>query len=227
MRSTTIFSWYCCPAAEAAAATQNVTSNRRMARKFTIRAMRKLFVLIFVTTSAFAAQFDEVFLDKTMRVNYFHTGNRGEEIIALDSVVSDGPWPGSRTRLVDNLNLGNYYFEVIDRETNQAIFSRGFASVFGEWVTTDEAKERAGTFEEAVRFPWPKKPVQLVIKKRDPSNAFQQIWSTVIDPNSRFVNPASRPPAGRVWSVIENGPASQKADLLVIGEGYTEAELPK
>jgi len=192
--------------------------------------MRKMLLLFFVMITPsvmFAARFDDFFADRTMRVNYFHTGNRGEEIIALGSVVSDGPWPGSRTRLLDPLNLGNYFFEVLDRDTNQPIYSRGFASVFGEWATTDEAKDHPGTFEESVRFPWPKKPVQLVIKKRDASNAFQQIFSTIIDPNSRFVNPADRPPAGKVWSVIENGPPSQKVDLLVIGEGYTESELPK
>src|SRR5947209_11301461 len=180
-----------------------------------------------LAATASAATFDELFLDRTMRVNYFHTGNHGDELIAIDSVVSDGPWPGSRSRLIDTLNLGNYYFEVVDRDTNQAIYSRGFASVFGEWQTTDEAKERAGTFAESVRFPWPKKPVQLVIKKRDANGAFQQLCSTLIDPSSRFVNPSERKPAGRVWNVIENGPPSEKVDLLVIGEGYTESELPK
>src|ERR1051325_5465393 len=187
------------------------------------RAVIATIVFLFAT-AAFAASFDEVFLDKTMRVNYFHTGNHGEEIIALDSVVSDGPWPGSRTRLIDTLNLGNYFFEVVDRETNQAIYSRGFASVFGEWATTDEAAQRAGTLAESVRFPWPRKPVQLVIKKRDKDGAFQQIWSTLIDPKSRSVNPSDRKPAGRVWNVIENGPPSQKVDILVIGEGYRSEE---
>ncbi|HEX3067635.1 MAG TPA: peptidase M64 N-terminal domain-containing protein, partial [Thermoanaerobaculia bacterium] len=98
--------------------------------------MRKLLfvtAMFLVVSSAFAARFEDSFLDKTMRVNYFHTGNHGEEVIALDSVVSDGPWPGSRTHLIDTLNLGNYYFEVIDRDTNQPIYSRGFASVYGEW----------------------------------------------------------------------------------------------
>lgn len=185
-----------------------------------------LLAFLFVT-NAFAAGFDETFLDKTMRVNYFHTATRGEEIIALDSVVSDGAWPGSRTRLIDAMNLGNYFFEVIDRETNQPVYSRGFASVFGEWVTTDEAAARAGTFQESVRFPWPRKPVQLVIKKRDKDGAFQQVWSTLIDPSSRFVNPADRKAAGRVWSIIESGAPAEKVDLLVIGEGYTESELPK
>jgi hypothetical protein len=189
--------------------------------------MRKMLLAFLFVTNAFAARFDETFLDKTMRVNYFHTATRGEEIIALDSVVSDGPWPGSRTRLIDAMNLGNYYFEVIDRETNQAVYSRGFASVFGEWVTTDEAAARAGTFQESVRFPWPRKPVQLVIKKRDKDGAFQQIWSTLIDPSSRFVNPADRKAAGRVWSVIENGAPAEKVDLLVIGEGYAEGETAK
>ena len=190
--------------------------------------MRKLLIVcLFVTTNVFAVDFNQFFLDKTMRVNYFHTGNRGEEIIALGSVVSDGPWPGSRTRLLDTLNLGNYLFEVIDRATNQVLYSRGFASVFGEWVTTDEARDHPGTFEESVRFPWPKQPVQLVIEKRGADSAFHEIFSAVIDPNSRFVNPADRPPAGHVWEVIENGPPATKVDLLVIGEGYTEAEMPK
>jgi len=189
--------------------------------------MRKFLLAFLFVTNAFAARFDELFLDKTMRVNYLHTATRGEEIIALSSVVSDGPWPGSRTRLIDTMNLGNYFVEVIDRGTNQPIYSRGFASVFGEWVTTDEAAQRAGTFSESVRFPWPRKPVQVVIKKRDKDGAFQQIWSTLIDPNSRFVNPSDRKPAGRVWNLVENGAPAEKVDLLVIGEGYTESELPK
>ncbi len=188
---------------------------------------RTLIVALLLAAPAMAARFDELFLDKTMRVDYFHTGSRGEEIIALDRIVSDGPWPGSRTRLVDTTNLGKYLFEVIDRETNQVIYSRGFASIYGEWETTDEPKERAGTFHESLRFPWPKKPVQIVLKKRDKNNAFQQIWSTLVDPNSRFVNRADVKVSGKLLTILENGPASEKVDILVIGEGYTDAELPK
>lgn len=185
-------------------------------------------VAMLAAASAPAAPFDELFVDKTMRVDYFHTSTpKGDEIVAIDNVVSDGPWPGSRTHLVDTSNLGKYYFEVIDRDTNQVVFSRGFASVYGEWETTGEAKLRPATFHESLRFPWPKETVQVVLKKRDAEMSFQQIWSVVIDPNSRFVNPSERQPAGRVWSYLDNGPASQKVDLLVIGEGYTSAEMPK
>src|SRR2546430_1287259 len=147
-------------------ATLGVTLTRQVYN----RPMRITLLAFLFVTNAFAAGFDELFLDKTMRVNYFHSATHGEEIIALSSVVSDGPWPGSRTRLIDTLNLGNYFFEVIDRESNQPIYSRGFASVFGEWVTTDEAA-RAGTFSESVRFPWPRRAAQPVVKKRDSGGA--------------------------------------------------------
>ena len=172
-------------------------------------------------------RFDAHFIDKTMRVDYFHSGGLGTEILGLDQVVSDGPWAGSRTRLVDDLNLGKYLFEVIDRRTNRVIYSRGFASIYGEWETTPESYEVYRTFHESLRFPWPKQTVQVVLNKRDPVNSFHEIWSAVIDPGSRFVNPADREPMGNVWTLFEHGPPSEKVDLLVTGDGYTASELPK
>ena len=171
--------------------------------------------------------FDTVFRDKTMRVDYVHSGGMGVETIALDQVVSDGRWAGSRTRLVDGLNLGKYLFEVIDRRTNRVLYSRGFASIYGEWETTAESREVHRSFHESLRFPWPRAPVQVVLKTRDAENSFHEIWSAVVDPDARFVNPTDREPMGEVWPVFENGPPSEKVDLLVIGEGYTAAQLPK
>ena len=174
-----------------------------------------------------AAGFDDYFIDKTMRVDYFHAGGPDTETLGLDRVVTDGPWAGSRTRLVDDLNLGKYRFEVVDRRTNGVIYSRGFASIYGEWETTPESREVHRSFHESLRFPWPREPVQVVLKVRDTDNSFHEIWSTLIDPDSRFVNPADREPAGDVWTLFENGPPSEKVDLLVIGEGYTDAEQEK
>jgi len=171
--------------------------------------------------------FDAFFTDKTMRVDYVHSGGLGQEFFSLDQVVSDGPWAGSRTQLVDDLNLGKYLFELIDRRTNRVLYSRGFASIYGEWETTPEANTLHRSFHESLRFPWPKMPVQVVLKARDEENSFHEVWSTVIDPNSRFVNPTDRVPIGHVWSLLNNGPSVQKVDLLVIGEGYTADQMPK
>jgi len=171
--------------------------------------------------------FDEYFIDKTMRIDYFHSGGRGIEVLALDEVISDGRWSGSRTRLVDDLNLGKYLFEVVDRRTHRVIYSRGFASIYGEWERTPSARMGYATFHESLRFPWPQQAVQVILKVRDQQNSFYEIWSTEINPNSRFVSSADRAPSGDVWPIIESGSPTVKVDLLVVGDGYTAGEMPK
>ncbi len=172
--------------------------------------------------------FDAHFTGRTLRCDYFHSGTAKEEHVSLDGLRLEGEWPGSRTRLLDDSNLGKYLFEVIDLTTNQAVWSRGFSSIYGEWETTGEAG--AGTwrtFHESMRFPEPRGKVQLVLKKRAADGAFREIYSTVADPASRFVDRSPVPATGTVWSVFENGPPAVKVDLLFLGDGYTAAEKEK
>ena len=78
------------------------------------------------------AAFDDDFLDETLRIDYFHTGNADEEIVSLDQMWRQGTWAGSRTRLVDELNLGRYYAKAYDAASGELLWSRGFDSYFGE-----------------------------------------------------------------------------------------------
>ena len=171
--------------------------------------------------------FDACFTGRTMRVDLFHTGGPKGEIVALDRVVDDGPWPGSRTRLLDETNLGSHLFEVRDVRTNRVIFSRGYSSMYSEWEQTEEVKRISRTFPESLRFPWPREKVRIVLERRDRANVFHELFSAVIDPAGPESNPAPRAPAARVWTVFENGPATAKLDLLLLGEGYAEKDLPK
>jgi hypothetical protein len=172
-------------------------------------------------------EFERSFVEKTMRVDYFHTGGLGTEIVSLDRIVSDGPWAGSVTQLVDETNLGTYRFLVRDAADGRLLYSRGFASIYGEWETTAEARQAHRTFHESLRFPWPKAPVRIVLEKRSAANAFEPFAELEIDPADRHVNPADLAPLGDVWTVVEHGPPQQKVDLVVLGEGYTADELPK
>ena len=171
--------------------------------------------------------FKNAFLDKTMRVDLYHSGTSKEEHFAIDQIVSDHAWAGSRILLIDNLKMGSYFFEVADKATGVVIYSRGFGNVYGEWETTPEAENSWGTFHESLRFPWPKKEVIVTIKRRDEKNNFKSVWSTAIDPLSRAVNPADIIPTHKVDMILEQGPASQKVDLLVLGDGYTKNEMDK
>ena len=162
---------------------------------------------------------------RTFRVDAFHTGNAAEERFALDRLVVEPlPFPGNPDRPVDELNLGKYLFEVRDQATNRLLYSRGYATIFGEWETTAEAKEVNRTFHESLRFPAPERPVQVVVKKRDRRNGFREIWSLVVDPKDMFVDPSPPAPAGPVIEIQRSGPPERKLDLLILGDGYTKGE---
>jgi hypothetical protein len=165
---------------------------------------------------------------RTMRVDYYHTGNASKEMFSLDRIVIEPlPWPGNLSHNIDDTNLGKYLFEVRDRATNKLLYSRGFASIFGEWETTDEAKSANRTFGESLRFPAPDSPVQVILKKRDAQNSFREIWSLNIDPKNMFIDNSKPPQAGPLIEIEKHGDPADKVDFLILGDGYTAAERGK
>jgi hypothetical protein len=171
------------------------------------------------------ANFSQYFTGQTMRVDYFHTGTVAEEHFSLDRILNDGAWAGSETVLLDELNRGAYFFKITDTLTNTLLYSRGFGSVFGEWQSIGDPTW--GTFHESVRFPWPKLPVKLTIEKRDAKNNFAAIWSIIVDPKSRIVNPSVLKSPYKNYSYIENGKPANHVDIVILGDGYTSAEMDK
>ncbi|HEV7906398.1 MAG TPA: IgA Peptidase M64, partial [Pyrinomonadaceae bacterium] len=165
---------------------------------------------------------------KTMRLDFYHTGNAAQELFSVDRIVLEPlPWPGNPQRAIDETNLGKYLFEVREQKTNRLLYSRGFASIYGEWETTDEAKTVTRTFPESLRFPAPDAPVQILLKKRDARNFFREIWATTVDPKDIYIADAKIAPPGRVLEIERNGAPDAKVDLLILGDGYTAAEMGK
>ena len=164
----------------------------------------------------------------TMRLDYYHTGNASQELFSLDRVVIEPlPWPGNPQKNIDETNLGKYLFEVRDRANNRLLYSRGFASIYGEWETTDEAKTTNRTFHESLRFPAPQTPVQVILKKRDTNNAFREIWSTNLDPKDMFVDSSKVAAPGPLIELQKSGDPALKVDFLILGDGYTASERGK
>jgi IgA Peptidase M64/Peptidase M64 N-terminus len=165
---------------------------------------------------------------RTMRLDYYHTGNTAQQIFSFDKLVLEPlPWPGNPRKPIDNTNLGKYFFEVRDQKTDRVLYSRGFASIYGEWVTTDEAKTMSRTFSESLRFPEPEAPVKIVLKERDSKNAFRDVWTTSVDPKDIFIDRSAPAGASQVIPIEKNGDPSDKVDFLILGDGYTALEQPK
>src|SRR5215510_6155019 len=164
----------------------------------------------------------------TMRLDYYHTGDASQEVFSVDRVVIEPlPWPGNPSQAIDSSNLGKYLFEVRDAKTKQLLYSRGFASIYGEWETTDEAKTVKRTFQESLRFPEPTAPVTIVLKKRDAKNVFQDVWTTTIDPADQFVDRSKPVAPAPLLTIQKTGEPETRVDFLILGDGYTAAEAKK
>jgi len=166
-----------------------------------------------------------------MRVDYYHTGNSHEEWFSLDRIVLEPlEWPGNLNKAIDESQLGEYRFEVRERDSGKLVYSRGFNSVFGEWKTTEEARHGNRTFSESLRFPTPDGPVEVSLKERAGSGfqpAWKEVWKTVVDPKDKFIDRSRPPSPGALLELQKMGDPATKVDLLVLGDGYTAAERGK
>jgi len=176
------------------------------------------FFLVFLSSAAIGAP-------QTMRVDYFHTGNASTEIFSLDEVVLEPlPFAGDIQVPIDNTLRGKYLFEVVDPESKTVLWSRSFSSIYGEWETTGEARTMHRTFHESIRFPAFEQTFEIVMKKRDADNRFQEVWRISIDPNDYLVHHETAAWQDQVVPIELHGDPAHKVDLLILGDGYTASE---
>jgi hypothetical protein len=162
---------------------------------------------------------------RTLRVDYFHSGNADGEKFSLDHVVLEPlAFPGNLRQPIDRTLRGKYVFEVVDPESGDIAWSRSFSSIFGEWETTGEARAMDRTFEESVRMPDQPGEFDLVLKKRGDDNVFREIWRIRIDPDDYLVHEESAAYADDVVAIENNGDPADKVDILLLGDGFTAGE---
>lgn len=164
----------------------------------------------------------------TLRVDIQHSGDANVEHYALDRVIVEPlPWPGNPDLPTDMTNRGSQKFDVVDAASGKLLYSRGYATIFGEWRTTDEAQTTQRSFQESLRFPMPVAPVKITVHGRNAANAFEPSWSVTIDPDALDVERVARPATSKPISIRHNGDSAHKVDLLLLGDGYTAAEMGK
>lgn len=188
--------------------------------------IRFLIMLILLIPGVFIAQasvnFDDYFMDKTMRIDYFHIGDAEEEWITLDQIYEQGIWAGSRHNLIDDFNNGRYYVKIYDSSSGKLIFSKGFDSYFGEYKTTDKAlKGIKRTYHESVLVPFPKNKVKFILEARNRKNILQPLFRQEIDPSGISIIKENLGGGVKVFEIRNNGDPHEKVDIAFVAEGYT------
>ena len=182
----------------------------------------------FATAFMLVTGYVEAAQPAAVRVDYFHSGDAKAEQYAIERVVIEPlPWPGNMQRTIDQTNRGNNMVEVTDAKTGKLLYSRGFSTVFAEWASTEEAGKLSRGFEESVRFPKPEHPVKVRILKRDAQNNFIPVWAADVDTDAMDVVRKQAPAPAKPIPIRVSGPSEDKVDLLILGDGFTKAEMKK
>ena len=170
--------------------------------------------------------FDDYFLPKSMRLDYYHAGSVDTEHYYVDEVIEEPYWAGNKNYLVEPRNIGNHLFKVIDKATGKVIYSRGFNSLFNEWQTTPEAKHTPKAMPEGVVFPFPKKDVTVEIYTRENRTGKLHLkFSYDIDVESYFIRKMI--PTFDTMEILCTGDPEKRVDIVILPDGYTEAEREK
>ncbi len=190
--------------------------------------MRTLMIILFFSVSITTAQvtFDEYFVDKVLRIDYQHAGDKDNDHFFLTQLKEEPYWGGSKTQLLDIFNYGKYRFEVQDQKTGKLIYSKNYSTLFSEWQTTEEAMKTSRSFPESVIMPYPKHPVTVRFFSRNKSLEFIEKYKLDIDPESYFVY-KDRKSVFPHFAVHNSGDPASRVDIVIIPEGYTEDQMDK
>lgn len=173
-------------------------------------------------------EFNDYFVDKTLRVDFLMTGDAREQRITFDAMYLQDRWAGNPRKPIDDLNLGGYALKIYDVAGNRLIFSKGFSCVFFEYRTTEPAQNgQKQTYHESVLVPCPRRPVLFVIESRDKLNVLHPIFIQKIDPLDAAVFSPEPPIRDQVFEIMINGDCHDKVDLVFLAEGYTAEETEK
>lgn len=194
-----------------------------------IKTMLCCVVALFANVKAQEIDFDKYFIDKTMRIDYFHIGDFFTEIVTIDHIYQYGIWAGSLKNLIDNLNNGAYYYKIYDLASGSLIYSIGFDSYFKEYQTSDEASRGIKrTYHESAIIPFPKNKIRFVLEKRDKQNKMNEVFSTEIDPSNQYINKNNiLDKTVKVYKAHFSGDPHKKLDIVILGDGYSVKDQKK
>ena len=190
--------------------------------------MKKTFFLVFVLLPLFvSAQFDNYFTEASLRVDYCLTGNHDETTFSLKELIREPYWSGSKTNLIDSLEFGNYIVKVFEAGTDNLLFSKGYQNLYGEWTSTLEAQKLTKTFEESVIVPFPKVEIDIALLRKTWEGQLVEGMRLTVNPNDYFIREYDNLnlPVYDAW--IGNKDITKAVDIVILPEGYTQAEMGK
>ncbi|MBA5793223.1 peptidase M64 [Flavobacterium sp. xlx-214] len=187
--------------------------------------MRFTYCILFLVVGFFAnaQQFNDFFIDKTLRLDYIFGGNANQQNIYLNEMIQLDKWHGR----VDNLAVtpiqGNGQIKVYDEATNKLIYVLPFSSLFQEWLTLDQAKYQFKSFENTFLIPYPKKSVRIDVSFYNAKNEEKILAQQLIDPTDVLIRKSTQ--ISNQYEVIHKAKIKNPIKIALVAEGYSESDM--
>lgn len=192
--------------------------------------MKKFFSLLFVAAlgavcDAAAQDFDKLFADSTLRIDYIFAGY-DSPVVAVRDVMRLPGWAGRRGNLDTVPFEGNGDLTLKDVRTGKVLYRTSFSSLYQEWLNTPAAtSDVCPAFEFTLLVPEPRGEVQAELVLRGKGRCEIARFSHKISKDDCTLrNLASRAPVPFEY-VHRGGSPEECIDVALVAEGYTPAEM--
>lgn len=182
----------------------------------------------FLSLSVMAQEsFDSLFERKSLRIDFTLSGNADGQSAAIEQLREEPAWGGPLVNLVDKFHYGGYYVHIYDKASGKLIYSKGFNTLFEEWLTTDQARTETQAWTNSISVPFPKREIVFELQARDRKDMqLRPLLRMDIQPNSIFIDRGALK-ENPVTRLLDNGDSNGKVDLVFLAEGYTADEQDK
>ncbi len=171
--------------------------------------------------------FDNYFTDNTLNILCYHSGRKAVEYYTIDQTYITKKWAGTKTKLLDNTNLGAHRIEVYVHNTKNLIYSRNYCSFFEEWQTTPEAENSCGNFEEVFRIPLPNQDVDIAFFSRDSLGKWFLVEKQKIEVEKTEYKKLDYKLYDPYRLNIASDNVNTKLDIVIVPAGYTQKDSLK
>ena len=172
-----------------------------------------------------AQNFDDYFVDKTLRVDYTFAGNRNKQLIAIDELNVLPRWYGKKQRLSELPVEGNGQITVRDHRSGKVIYRNSFSTLFQEWLSYPEAKTNTQSFENVFLVPMPKDTVDITLDLRNNRREIMTSLTHQVAPKDILIHHKGDRPTP--YETLQEAADTNKCiHIAYVAEGYTEKEMP-
>lgn len=190
--------------------------------------MRKLLIisyLLLLSQVSGAQSFEDLFDNRTLRLDYTFAGNHAQSNIYIDELVTLPHWYGKRYHLNEVPLRGNGQIIMRPHAKAEVIYRHSFSTLFQEWLATDEAKHTKKSFENVFLVPFPKDTVDITVELYDYHNEITVSMTHIVVPTDILIRKAGERDVTPYDILHQPADTSRCIHIAFVAEGYTTEEM--